>query len=266
MRNANPTRKTRPMIEALEGRTLASISPSLAGARTFATHMELTVDAGTLGQPITFNVTVFASGYPEGRVDLYYRGRIFRGLAIGLMGAVSPDPKFEASQATYTIPAGPAGAKMFGVGLHVVRAQFEKNVASFFSATFLPSSAVVKFRVNRPDLPPPPQITTMTLSAGSGPALQAGQTASVQYTAYSAATYRAFYSTETKTPDTFSFTVDANPEQVPLGFDQGVLGMQAGETRAIYVPYPLAHGKPGSRPSGPPRANLVYLVTLVSIA
>lgn len=56
--------------------------------------------------------------------------------------------------------------------------------------------------------------------------------------------------------------MDASPEQVIPGLDGGVVGMQVGETRAIYVPYRLAHA---AGPTVPPRANLVYLVTLDSI-
>ena len=122
MHNASSFHEVRPIIEVLEGRTLTSVSPSLAGARTFPTHTALTVDAGTLGQPITFNVTVFAGDVPHGGVELYYRGKLFQALALGATGIVSPDPWFMANEATYMIPAGPAGAEKFGVGPHLVRA------------------------------------------------------------------------------------------------------------------------------------------------
>ncbi|HEY2589321.1 MAG TPA: FKBP-type peptidyl-prolyl cis-trans isomerase [Tepidisphaeraceae bacterium] len=254
----------RAIVEGLEGRRLLSVSPLLAGAQTFRTHTALTVDAGTLGQPITFTMTVFADIAPFGGVNLYYHGKLLQGLALSFKPVASPDPRFASENATtYTVPAGPVGAKMFGVGPHAVRAEFPTQTLSFFTTTFLASSAVAHFRVMRPQFVTQPSgVGIATVDAGSGPALQPGQMATVQYNAYLAATYRLFYSTQSQTPDTSSFVVDANPEQVIPGLDAGVVGMQAGETRAIYVPYKLAHG---AAPKVSPRANLVYLVTLVSI-
>lgn len=232
----------------------------------FPTHTEVTVEAGVLGQPITFDMTVFSAIVPTGGINLYYRGRLLQALALSVTGIASPDPRYMANEATFTVPAGPAGAKAFGVGPHFVRAIFPKFVSSIFTNTFLGSGAVAEFRVTRPQLATQATgVGTETLEAGSGPVLQPGQTATVHMNAYLAATYGLVYSTESRTPDTFSFTVDANPEQVIPGLDAGVIGMQAGETRAIYIPRSLSRGVPGSQPSIQPRANLVYLVTLVSI-
>jgi hypothetical protein len=66
----------------------------------------------------------------------------------------------------------------------------------------------------------------------SGPTLQPGQTATIRYDAYLAGSYRLFYSTESQTPDTQSFTVDASPEQVihGLGISKGVISHSAGGT------------------------------------
>ena len=265
MRNADLCRETRPLVEVLEGRTLMSVAPLLAGARTLPTYTVLTVDAGMLGQPITFDATVFALEQPVAAVNLYYRGKLFQ--TLDMTPIASLNSRFRASEATYTLPAGSAGSEIFGVGPHAVRAQSSRVVTSFFTTTFAASTAVAVFRVKRPEFVTQPSgIGIATVSAGSGPALQPGQTATVQYDAYLASTYRLFDSTESQTPDTFSVTVDANPEQVIPGLDAGVIGMQAGETRAIYVPYPLGYGAKGVRGKVPPRANLVYLVTLVSIA
>jgi hypothetical protein len=256
-----PGNETLPLVEVVEGRILASVSPSVPRRdviETLRTHTVLTVEAGTLGQPITFDVTVLAAGAPPGNVDLYSRGKLLQHLYPRTVD--SPDPRLYAVGATYTIAAGTAGAEMFGVGPHAVTAQF---VAIQYAS--YPSAAVAVFRVKRPQLAPKGSgVSVATLSAGSGPALHPGQTATVQYNAYLAASYHQFYSTDSQTPDMQSFTVDASPEQVIPGLDAGAVGMQAGETRAIYIPYQLGYGTKGG-PHVPRRANLVYLVTLVAI-
>lgn len=267
MRDAAPNREGRPVVEVLEGRTMASFSPSLDGSGTFPTHTTVTVDAGQLGQPITFNVNVFAAGTPFTPVGVYFHGQLVQQLYPS-----DPDltrssyPRFPlTNQATYTIPAGAAVAEMFGVGLHTVIVRTPESSSYEFHTTFLPSTAVAVFRVTRPRFVRQPSgVGIETLAAGSGPALQAGDTGTIQYNAYLASTYRMFSTTATQTPDTETFTVDATPEQVIPGLDAGVIGMQAGETRAIYIPYALAYGMKGAS-DVPPRANVVFLVTLVSI-
>lgn len=263
MWNTDKCHEVRPVVETLEGRALASISPFLAGTGTFRTHTTLTVDAGALGEPITFNATVFAKTESPGPLGLYYRGKLFQ--EVPPTGVVYSTVQVE-TEATYTIPAGVAAASLFGVGLHAVRVRTPEWSTFAFESTYLPSTAVAVFRVTRPQFVTHPSgVGIATVSAGSGPALQPGQTATVQYDAYLAANNRLFYSTEPLTPDTFSFTADADPEQVIPGLDAGVVGMQAGETRAIYIPRSLSRGVRGSLPALQPRANLVYLVTLVSI-
>lgn len=260
MRGAASNCGAQPVVEALEGRTLLSVSPSLQGQHELPTRTVLTVDAGMLGQPITFDAIVYSpqGGEPLGPVDLYYRGKLLQELHGSPIA--SPNPKFSvASEATFTVPAGPAGADMFGIGLHAVRAY---SVGELY---YEGSVAVATFRVKRPQFTPLSDgVKVATVNAGSGPALQPGDTATIQYNAYLAATYRMFSTAESQTPDSQTFTVDASPEQVIPGLDAGVIGMQAGETRAIYIPYALAYGKKGAG-HVPPRANVVFLVTLVSI-
>lgn len=248
------------VLETLEVRALLSASPAIIGERTFPTHTTLKVEAGALGQPITFDVTVRSRDEtPRGPLDLYYHGKLFQELP---PTNASFDGQFWAVEGTYTVPAGTAGAEMFGAGLHAVRAQFIGTYLLFY-----PSAAVAVFRVTPPKfVVQQGGVKIATLSAGSGPALQPGQSATVQLNSYLASTYRLVYSTESQTPDTESFVVDANPEEALPGLDAGVVGMQAGETRAIYVPYPLAYGAGGVPPTVPPRANLVFLVTLASIS
>jgi hypothetical protein len=115
MRNADPCHRNRPAVEMLDGRTLLSVSPSLAGQWFFPTHTVLKVEAGTLGEPITFDVTVFATSWPSGPLELYYRGKPFQ--ALTLAPVPSPESRFDATEAIYMVPAGPAGAAPHGPGL-----------------------------------------------------------------------------------------------------------------------------------------------------
>src|SRR3989344_4324632 len=62
---------------------------------------------------------------------------------------------------------------------------------------------------------------------------------------------------------TFPFTLGVG--QVVAGFDKGVLGMQIGETRKIYIPSDMGYGERGAGASIPPNTDLIFAVTLRSI-
>jgi hypothetical protein len=114
MGNRNACREARPLVEAMESRLLASVSPKLMGQITFPTRTELTVEAGTLCQPITFHVKVFAGIEPSNPIDLHYRGKVFKEIRPGLVDITPTHPLVYEGEATYMIPAGIGGGAKMG--------------------------------------------------------------------------------------------------------------------------------------------------------
>ncbi|HEY2587422.1 MAG TPA: FKBP-type peptidyl-prolyl cis-trans isomerase [Tepidisphaeraceae bacterium] len=243
------------MIESLENRThLSATTPREL------TTTALKVTAGQLGQAITFDVTVRTNakfGSPTGTVDLVDHGTVIQTLT--LAPTTSANPRLAASSATITMPAG-AGNPDYYVGAHAVRAQFNSTGA------WVNSKGAAVFAVKQPKyVRQADGVKIATVEAGSGPTISAGQSATMMYTGYLASNGKIFDYSGAHSPDTFTFTVEASPEQVIPGFDQAVVGMQVGETRAVYVPSALGYGKEANG-SIPANSNLVFLITLESIS
>lgn len=94
---------------------------------------------------------------------------------------------------------------------------------------------------------------------GTGPAVQAGDTVTVNYTG-KLQDGTVFDTSVGKAP--FQFTVGAG--QVIPGWDQGLVGMQVGGKRILIIPPSLAYGAQGVGPI-PPNATLTFEVDLLSI-
>lgn len=109
-------------------------------------------------------------------------------------------------------------------------------------------------------------LSSIDLKRGSGAPIAAGQYAVVQYTGWlyepSAPDNkgREFDSSSTKP---FRFRVGGG--EVIKGWDQGVLGMQAGGQRRLVIPPELAYGDRGAGGVIPPGATLVFDVDLIGI-
>lgn len=103
------------------------------------------------------------------------------------------------------------------------------------------------------------QVTDTTV--GTGPAVQAGASVTVDYTGAVAATGIIFQSSkDSGQPATLSLS------QVIPGWSQGIPGMKVGGTRRLLIPADLAYG--ANPPSGsgiPANAPLVFDVTLDKI-
>jgi peptidylprolyl isomerase len=109
---------------------------------------------------------------------------------------------------------------------------------------------------------PPNQLQTKDLIVGTGPAVKAGDKASVQYVGVAYSSKKIFDSSWSRNQP-FAFTLGTGT--VIPGWDQGVVGMQVGGRREIIIPPSLAYGaqSPGSGIAA--NDTLVFIVDLVKI-
>jgi FKBP-type peptidyl-prolyl cis-trans isomerase len=108
---------------------------------------------------------------------------------------------------------------------------------------------------------PPSQLKAETLIKGSGPAIKAGQQATVQYVGVLFKNGKEFDTSWGKAP--FSFALGQG--NVIPGWDQGVLGMKVGERRRLTIPSDLAYGAQGSPPKIGPNEPLIFDIDLKKI-
>ena len=218
----------------------------------------MTASAGTLGQPITFTVTVRAAasaGSPSGTVAIVDHGTVLGTIPISPQTSTNGHYAYSGVTANLNQPPG-EGAYYFG--RHQVSAVFIPNGA------FAKSTGVVTFNVHQPSYATlAGGVKVATIVQGSGPQIQAGQTASVLYTGYLSKTGQIFDDSLKDGGPPFSFTLGAG--QVVPGFDAGTAGMQVGESRIIVIPPAEGYG---ARANGPIPANstLIFVVTLESIS
>jgi len=108
------------------------------------------------------------------------------------------------------------------------------------------------------------------LKVGKGPAIHAGQTATVHYTGwlYDPAAkdgHGKEFDSSLKRGEPFSFTLGEH--HVIPGWELGVAGMQKGSSRSLKIPPDLAYGARGAGGGLiPPHATLVFEVKLLSFA
>jgi hypothetical protein len=261
------------VVETLEGRIVpsgAAQGSALArashprGAEVAArtrgsepTKTLVTVTSGTLGQPITFNVTVrapAAAGSPTGTVSLLERGVLIQTLT--LSPELSNDARFAYSFASYTVTPEPGGAAPY-FGKYPVTAEYAP------SGAFLKSTGRTIEAVRQPEYAPlAGGVKLAIVTPGSGPEIQDGQTATVLYTGFLARNGSIFDDSET---DGQALTFEVGSDQIIPGFDEGTLGMQVGETSIIRIPPAEGYGRTANGPI-PANSTLVFLVTLEKIS
>nr|WP_279337045.1 FKBP-type peptidyl-prolyl cis-trans isomerase [Solimicrobium silvestre] len=106
---------------------------------------------------------------------------------------------------------------------------------------------------------------------GTGPAVVGGDVLVVNYTGWlyqtGAANDEGTQFGTSAGGQALQFQIGANPSQVIAGWDQGLLGMQAGGVRTLTIPSAMAYG--ACAPVGsniPPNSALVFTVSLVSVS
>ena len=112
---------------------------------------------------------------------------------------------------------------------------------------------------------PPTTLVKQDIVTGSGPAVKAGDKATVKYVGVLWDGGTQFDASWDRQPpqDVFPFTIGKG-EVIP-GWDQGVAGMKVGGRRQLTIPPELGYGANGSPPSIPPNATLVFVVDLKKI-
>ena len=257
-------------MESLEGRiVLSGIGSSGAlpsrtaefAAQTIkkaATETTLAVNAGTLSQPITFTVTVrapAAAGSPVGTVNLTAHGNLIQTLT--LSPTTLANRRFAVSEATFTVTSPPGGPANF-FGRYTVNATFVPG------GMYSKSSASKTFTVSQPAFTTLADgVNIATVVPGSGPQIQAGQTAGVLYTGYLAQNGQVFDDSIDHGGAPLSFVLGAG--QLIPGFDAGTTGMRVGETRIIVIPPSQGYGSTANG-AIPANSTLVFVVTLESIS
>lgn len=107
---------------------------------------------------------------------------------------------------------------------------------------------------------PATELGVLDLCPGDGAAVAESSVLSVNYMGVAQSTGDVFDSSyEGGTPVTFAL------EQVIDGWQQGLLGMQAGGTRLLVIPGDLAYGKESPGPGIGPDETLIFVVDLVGV-
>tara|TARA_B100001057_G_scaffold200182_1_gene200896 strand:+ start:390 stop:1151 length:762 start_codon:yes stop_codon:yes gene_type:complete len=105
------------------------------------------------------------------------------------------------------------------------------------------------------------KLTFEITSAGQGESAKLGQRASLHYIGM--LDDGTVFDSSRSRGEPFSFTLGAG--QVIQGWEQGILGMQIGETRILNIPPELGYGETGAGRTIPPNATLTFEVELVSL-
>lgn len=254
-------------IESLENRTLMSAGGAAHAAAkksvtpTTAAVLQLSRHVTRLGENLTVNVKVGGgkgSTVPTGSVELLSGGK-----PITTLSGPLTLPLNAAGRATYTFVAGNLE---FYYGIYNLKAEYLGD-ATHPSGKSKNQTLYVNTQQFRNAGKQGVQVAIVSKGKG-GSAVVAGDTVQLAYTGMLAANGSIFdYGTAhgDGTIPYISFVVEANPEAVIPGFDQGTLGMKLRETRIILIPAALGYGSNGSPPSIPANAQLLFVVTLLKI-
>jgi hypothetical protein len=208
----------RVLIDALENRQL------LSGVGTVTT---LSVPSSTLiGQSFTVTVNVedtTGAAVTSGTVSL-----LNNDTATGLMAPLNAN-----GQAFFNFGAGNA----IYAGTYSLGAQYLGTSADAGS-----TSADSGLSISLPSFTTTGDgLQEATVTSGSGPGAVTGQSMTMLYTGFYQSNGAAFDESLAHSPGTFTFKLNASPEQVISGFDEGATGIEVGETRVLVIPSNLGY-------------------------
>jgi FKBP-type peptidyl-prolyl cis-trans isomerase len=129
------------------------------------------------------------------------------------------------------------------------------------AATVSPAANPDDFKATGAEQSTPSGLKYIDITPGSGATAATGQSAAVQYTGWLTSGTKFDSSRDRGQP--FTFKIGAG--EVIKGWDEGVVGMKVGGKRKLLIPYALAYGDAGRPPTIPPKADLVFMVELISV-
>ena len=111
----------------------------------------------------------------------------------------------------------------------------------------------------------PSGLRIIDVTPGTGPAPQAGQTVTVNYTGWLFVDGKKGkkFDSSLDRGQPFSFTIGQG--QVIKGWDEGVATMHVGGKRTLIIPPDLGYGASGAGADIPPGATLIFDVDLISV-
>jgi peptidylprolyl isomerase len=111
----------------------------------------------------------------------------------------------------------------------------------------------------------PSGLRIIDVTPGTGPAPQAGQTVTVNYTGWLFVDGKKGkkFDSSLDRGQPFSFTIGQG--QVIKGWDEGVATMHVGGKRTLIIPPDLGYGASGAGADIPPGAPLIFDVDLISV-
>ena len=138
----------------------------------------------------------------------------------------------------------------------------------FLSAVFL-AIAAAPFD-SRPalaanEVTTPSGLRIIDVKAGTGPAPQAGQTVTVNYTGWLFVDGKKGQKFDSSLDRNQPFSFTLGQGQVIKGWDEGVATMHVGGKRTLIIPPDLGYGASGAGGVIPPNATLIFDVDLLSV-
>ena len=109
----------------------------------------------------------------------------------------------------------------------------------------------------------PDGLQIIDVKTGSGPAAKAGGTVTVEYTGWLQSTGKKFDSSFDHGGQPFDVT-PLGQAQIIQGWNEGLIGVQAGGTRRLIIPPALGYGSQAQGPI-PPNSTLIFDITVIAV-
>ena len=129
------------------------------------------------------------------------------------------------------------------------------------AAVTTPAGLTTKPAVTVPNGPPPKTLVVKDLIPGTGKAVSAGQTITVNYVGV---LYKGGKEFDSSWQRNQPFTTPLSAGSVIQGWVKGLVGMKVGGRRELIIPPSLGYGAKGSPPTIPGNSTLIFVVDLLS--